>query len=203
MLDVATGKVAHTLAGHAGGTNVLAFLTGNSLVSVGEDGAARLWNVARATCQHELPVDAEGADRWAGWGGEGRLRQAGRLLGSAPQLRAFPLGVEASAHPVALCSCPQSRRDSTRPSPHASRAGRRGHSVNHLTVAPGAKSFACAAGRLITIFRLGDSPQQPPSKRVLGPLDSTVGARLRLFLGVAEGAVGWCLLWVAPSLRHC
>lgn len=65
VLDVVSGKVAHTLAGHSGGTNGLAFLSGNSLVSVGEDGTARLWNVARAACVQELPVDAEGADRWA------------------------------------------------------------------------------------------------------------------------------------------
>jgi WD40 repeat protein len=63
VLDVGSGKVAHTLAGHDGGTNGLAFLSGNSLASVGEDGRARLWNVARATCLHELAVDAEGADR--------------------------------------------------------------------------------------------------------------------------------------------
>ncbi|PRW55973.1 WD40 subgroup [Chlorella sorokiniana] len=116
LLDVASGKVAHTLTGHSGGTNRLAFLSGNSLVSVGEDGTARLWNVARAACLHEMPVDAEGADR----------------------------------------------------------AGQRGHCVNHLTIAPGAKSFACAAGRLVTIFTLGSTAQQPPSKRVLGPLESTV-----------------------------
>ena len=46
-------------------------------MSVGEDGRARIWNVARGTCLHELPVDAEGADRWVGraaargrWGAE-------------------------------------------------------------------------------------------------------------------------------------
>ena len=65
VLDVASGKVAHTLAGHSGGTNGLAFLSGNSLASVGEDGCARLWNVARGSCLHELAVDAEGADRCA------------------------------------------------------------------------------------------------------------------------------------------
>ncbi|KAI7840354.1 hypothetical protein COHA_005900 [Chlorella ohadii] len=116
LLDVASGKVAHMLGGHSGGTNGLAFLSGNSLASVGEDGCARLWNVARGSCLHELAVDAEGADR----------------------------------------------------------AGQWGHSVNHLTVAPGAKSFACAAGRLVTIFTLGSSAQQAPSKRVLGPLESTI-----------------------------
>lgn len=63
VLEVGGGGVAHTLAGHSGGTNGLAFLSGNSLVSVGEDGVARLWNVARATCLHELRVDAEGGDR--------------------------------------------------------------------------------------------------------------------------------------------
>lgn len=63
MLDVASGKVAHTLAGHSGGTNGVAFLSGNMIVSVGEDGRARLWNVVRAACLHELPVDAEAADR--------------------------------------------------------------------------------------------------------------------------------------------
>ena len=66
VLYVASGSVAHTLAGHSGGTNGLRFLSGNSLVSVGEDGCARLWNVVRASCLHELKVDAEGADRWAG-----------------------------------------------------------------------------------------------------------------------------------------
>ena len=66
VLDVASGRVAHSLAGHRGGTNGVQFLSGNSLVSVGEDGKARLWNVARASCVHELAVDAEGADRW-GW----------------------------------------------------------------------------------------------------------------------------------------
>lgn len=115
VLDVLSGKVAHTLAGHGGGTNGLAFLSGNSLVSVGEDGKARMWNVVRATCQHELTVDAEGADR----------------TGS-------------------------------------------GHSVTHLTVAPDGKAFACSAGKLITIFRLGGSPQEAPAKRVLGPMESTV-----------------------------
>jgi WD40 repeat protein len=63
VLDVASGKVAHTLAGHSGGTNGVAFLSGNCLASVGEDGTARVWNLARATCLHELTVDAEGADR--------------------------------------------------------------------------------------------------------------------------------------------
>ncbi|KAL4457845.1 hypothetical protein ABPG75_012710 [Micractinium tetrahymenae] len=115
VLDVGSGAVAHTLAGHRGGTNGLAFLSGNSLVSVGEDGAARVWNVARAACLHELPVDAEGADRTRG-----------------------------------------------------------GHSVNHLAAAPGGKAFACAAGRLVTIFTLGASAQAAPSKKVLGPMESTV-----------------------------
>ncbi|KAI3436773.1 hypothetical protein D9Q98_006185 [Chlorella vulgaris] len=115
VLDVASGKVAHTLAGHSGGTNGVAFLSGNCLASVGEDGTARVWNLARATCLHELTVDAEGADRTG-----------------------------------------------------------RGHSVNHLTVAPGAAAFACAAGKLISVYRLGATPQQATTKRVLGPVEGTV-----------------------------
>ncbi|PSC71527.1 WD-40 repeat [Micractinium conductrix] len=115
VLDVSSGKVAHSLPGHKGGTNRLTFLGGNSLASVGEDGTARIWNVARGTCVHELSVDAEGADRVRG-----------------------------------------------------------GCSVNHLTVAPGSKSFACAAGSLVSVFTLGDSAAAPPTKRVLGPLPSTV-----------------------------
>jgi hypothetical protein len=49
--------------------------------------------------------------------------------------------------------------------------------VNHLAVAPGGKAFACAAGRLVNIFTLGDGAQQAPAQLVLGPLDSTVRAR--------------------------
>lgn len=177
VLDVASGKVAHTLAGHSGGTNGLAFLSGNSLVSVGEDGTARLWNVARAACVHELPVDAEGADRWAvlclrcaalhcalrlGSAQEGFSRNAAGT--HAPMHREL---IFCGIHQIAwlascICTC-------------LYRAGRRGHCVNHLSVAPGAKSFACAAGRLVTIFTLGSTAQQAPSKRVLGPLESTVG----------------------------
>ena len=60
VLDVHhSGAVQHRLAGHAGGTNGVAFLGGNSLVSVGEDGRARIWNVVRASCLHELELEDE------------------------------------------------------------------------------------------------------------------------------------------------
>lgn len=178
---MANGKVAHTLGGHSGGTNGLAFLSGNSLVSVGEDGCARLWNVARAACLHELPVDAEGADRcgalrWrvACGAGCGGVDRAGRRAG---QRRWLPPAQHVGCAPCGMISAPGCCSSllpvltflPTR------RASRRGHCVNHLTVAPGAKSFACTAGRLVTIFSLGSSPQQAPAKRVLGPLESTVG----------------------------
>ena len=94
VLDVASGSVAHTLAGHSGGTNGLRFLSGNSLVSVGEDGCARLWNVVRASCLHELKVDAEGADRWAGgvggWEGGGPTAAAGRCAAQISLLLPAP-----------------------------------------------------------------------------------------------------------------
>lgn len=76
-----------------------------------------------------------------------------------------------------------------RPLPHC-RACAGGHCVNHLTVAPNGKSFACVAGRLVTVFTLGDSPQQPPSKRVMNPLGSTVGGTMGGWTGVRSEAAG-------------
>ncbi|GAB4820630.1 hypothetical protein N2152v2_007676 [Parachlorella kessleri] len=58
LLDVATGEVKFRLAGHDGGTNAVAFLSGNTLVSAGEDGKTRVWNVGRQSCIHELAIDA-------------------------------------------------------------------------------------------------------------------------------------------------
>ena len=87
LLDVTTGEVKFRLAGHdgepgaqltrgaplvspsvalaamdsilvAGGTNAVAFLSGNTLVSTGEDGKTRVWNVGRQSCTHELSIDA-------------------------------------------------------------------------------------------------------------------------------------------------
>lgn len=189
VLDVASGKVAHTLAGHDGGTNGLAFLSGNSLASVGEDGSARVWNVARAACLHQLPVDADGADRWAGGCGAPACGCAAcRLSGGQPGAGLPCLASAASRGQArrgvaaAGWGCGQGSAvvHHLHLTPHWSPAAVRcrtgsGHSVGHLTGAPGAKSFACSAGRLVTIFTLGASPQQQPSRRVLGPLDSTVG----------------------------
>lgn len=63
VLDVGSGEVRFRLAGHEGGTNALAFLGGNTLASVGEDGRARLWNVGRQACTHELAIDAVEPDK--------------------------------------------------------------------------------------------------------------------------------------------
>lgn len=46
-----------------GGTNGVGFLGGNTLVSCGEDGKARVWNIGRQTCLHELAIDAVEADK--------------------------------------------------------------------------------------------------------------------------------------------
>eukprot|EP00887_Chlorella_sp_A99_P001420 scaffold8.g1420.t1 len=64
-IEVEGGQPRWRLAGHAGGVNALAFLGGNTLASAGEDGAARVWSIARQACTHALEVDAEGADRRA------------------------------------------------------------------------------------------------------------------------------------------
>lgn len=58
--------------------------------------------------------------------------------------------------------------------PHRRRTSAAGCSVNHLTAAPKGSEFACAAGKLITIFTLGASAAAAPAKRVLGPLPSTI-----------------------------
>lgn len=104
---------------------------------------------------------------------------------------------------------------------------RRGHSVNHLTVAPGGKAFACAAGRLVTLFTLGPSAQAEPSRKVLGPLESTVRRAGQILMlckpgAAASGQYGhgshggstaksagtaWMLefacISIAPSPGHC
>lgn len=66
VLDVGTGEVKWRLAGHAGGTNRVAFLGGNTLLSCGEDGKVKVWNVGRQALLQELDVAGEGADRCAG-----------------------------------------------------------------------------------------------------------------------------------------
>ena len=78
VLDVDTGAVKFTLAGHHGGTTCLAWLGGNTLVSCGEDGCARVWSVARQACVHTLEVPGEGADRCGCVGGQG----GGHALGA-------------------------------------------------------------------------------------------------------------------------
>lgn len=63
VLDAETGKARWTLPGHAGGINGVAFLGGNTLASVGEDGKAVIWNLAKAGAQHTLAVQPLDADR--------------------------------------------------------------------------------------------------------------------------------------------
>lgn len=63
VIDTETGELKTTLPGHAGGTNAVEFLSGVSLASCGEDGKARIWNIARSTCIAELEVDGVDADR--------------------------------------------------------------------------------------------------------------------------------------------
>ena len=62
-LEVQQGEERWRLAGHSGGVNRVAFLGGNTLASVGEDGKCRIWNIAKKSCTHELAVEEEGADR--------------------------------------------------------------------------------------------------------------------------------------------
>ncbi|KAK9810454.1 hypothetical protein WJX72_010923 [[Myrmecia] bisecta] len=64
VLDRESGQVLHTLAGHAGGTNSLAFCKGGLLFTAGEDGKATLWNVAAGGAMFSaFDVEGTGADR--------------------------------------------------------------------------------------------------------------------------------------------
>jgi WD40 repeat protein len=63
VVDASSGEVKFTLAGHRGGTACVAFLGGATLASCGEDGTARVWNLAHSTCVAELSVEGADADR--------------------------------------------------------------------------------------------------------------------------------------------
>lgn len=63
ILDTATGETKFTLAGHKGGTNKAAFVTGVIVASCGEDGRLKIWNVAHQTCVAEVVIDGVDADR--------------------------------------------------------------------------------------------------------------------------------------------
>ena len=77
------------------------------------------------------------------------------------------------------------------------RQGRRHVSVNHLTVAPGGAAFACAAGPMVCIFTaVPNSPKQPPTKRLLGPMDGTVR-------GWAGGRASGMREWAGGSRWKC
>ena len=51
-----------------------------------------------------------------------------------------------------------------------------GHTVAHLTVAPGARLFACAAGALVSVFAVAAEGGAPPQRTALGPLPGGVQA---------------------------
>lgn len=63
VVDVDSGEIKFRLAGHRGGTNAVAFLSGATLASCGEDGRARIWNIPRGSCLVELLIEGVDADR--------------------------------------------------------------------------------------------------------------------------------------------
>ena len=63
VLDTETGHFKVKLDGHFGGTNCVQFLSGAVLVSCGEDGKIKLWNIAHKTCIKEFTIDGLDADR--------------------------------------------------------------------------------------------------------------------------------------------
>lgn len=58
-----TLKPLHTLAGHAGGTNSLAFAGNGRLVTAGEDGTACLWDATNGTLLHRFLCNGTDADK--------------------------------------------------------------------------------------------------------------------------------------------
>ena len=56
------GSLLHTLKGHKGGTNSMAFALGPVLISAGEDGKAAIWDVKAGTQLHSLEVEGLNAD---------------------------------------------------------------------------------------------------------------------------------------------
>eukprot|EP00878_Enallax_costatus_P018098 GHUV01019041.1.p1 GENE.GHUV01019041.1~~GHUV01019041.1.p1 ORF type:complete len:372 (+),score=94.31 GHUV01019041.1:697-1812(+) len=53
----------YSLAGHAGGTNSLAFAKGGRLLSAGEDGDAAVWDCTNGSCIARLECEGEHVDR--------------------------------------------------------------------------------------------------------------------------------------------
>lgn len=63
VIDAGSGQLKFCLSGHKGGTNCVAFLNGAILISCGEDGTAKVWNIAHQKCVVELTIDGLDADK--------------------------------------------------------------------------------------------------------------------------------------------
>jgi WD40 repeat protein len=63
VVDAASGLVVCGLAGHAGGTNDLAFMGNDRLISCGEDGKVVLWDLKAKRAVFEAAVEGTGADK--------------------------------------------------------------------------------------------------------------------------------------------
>lgn len=107
ILDTETGKIKFTLSGHAGGTNDVEFLSGTVLVSCGEDGTVKLWNIAKETLIKEFKIDGVDAD------GNSRGRSVGHLT-VATDGRQFAVSSGRSVVLFAVASAPANANNVTR-----------------------------------------------------------------------------------------
>lgn len=55
--------VKHSLQGHEGGTNSVAFSSGSRLISAGEDGHAAVWDCSTGSCLARIECEGEHVDR--------------------------------------------------------------------------------------------------------------------------------------------
>jgi len=78
-LNAPGGPLRRTLSGHEGGVRGLAALRGATLASIGDDGALRIWDVARGDERHTIDMESMGLSTTTGVGDRGPLTRAARL----------------------------------------------------------------------------------------------------------------------------
>jgi hypothetical protein len=151
VVDVATGEVACELSGHEGGVNSLQLTKdGQTLVSAGEDGKVR-------PPRWRLPPAACGA---------ACLRPRSDPPPASTQVRLWDVPGASCSHELFVDGQDPDRTPA-------------GHTVGHVSVAPGDARFATAAGRSITLFTLppgAGGRDGTPAREELPALPSTVEA---------------------------